>query len=308
MPKDIYLQPDAPDPVLDPALVLDLVRHHVAEAQAVTGVDESGGEARTYAIDTNIILKVQRPQQLRPRTSLAKEVAFLNALAADPAVRVPRVLGYGRVEPSIEYTVMTRMPGQAFRTAPPTGQVRRAMLYDLGRMLRRIHQTPQAPLLASHAFPGDADAAAVRARLRETFGEVVALIHAQSRQWNLAESPEVVAAAALERLPDADERVALHSNPGPEHVFIDPRTGAMTGIIDFGDAYVSHPTLDFRRWSLPEDRATLLEGYTSAAAVSDAFMATWLVVMILADLIAVAYYPERGAAAQADILSLLRAE
>jgi hygromycin-B 7''-O-kinase len=76
MPKEVYLQPDAPDPVLSQEFVLSLVRRHLPEAQAVTGVDESGGEARTYAIDDTVILKVQRPQQLRPSTSLAKEVFF----------------------------------------------------------------------------------------------------------------------------------------------------------------------------------------------------------------------------------------
>ena len=75
MPKDIYLQPDAPDPVLTDAVVLGLVQRHVPNAHAVTGVDESGGEARSYLVDASLILKTQRPHRLRPRTSLAKEAA-----------------------------------------------------------------------------------------------------------------------------------------------------------------------------------------------------------------------------------------
>lgn len=65
MGKDFYIQPDAADPVLDPDAVLAIVRLHAAGAKAVRAVDESGGEARTYAIDDGLILKVQRPQQLR---------------------------------------------------------------------------------------------------------------------------------------------------------------------------------------------------------------------------------------------------
>src|SRR5438270_12590755 len=94
--EDTYSQPDAPDPVLEDELVLSLVRRHVPDARAVTGIDESGGEARSYTIDDSMILKVQRPQQLRPRTSLEKEVFFLRQLEQAPAVSVPRVLGYGR--------------------------------------------------------------------------------------------------------------------------------------------------------------------------------------------------------------------
>src|SRR6185437_11363909 len=70
MPRDVYLQPDARDPVLDPDAALALVRRHVPAARTVAGVDESGGEARTYAVDAGaeaLVLKVQRPQQLRPR-------------------------------------------------------------------------------------------------------------------------------------------------------------------------------------------------------------------------------------------------
>src|SRR5712692_4142012 len=143
MPKDIYLQPDAPDPILDNELVLSLVRRHVPGARAVTAVDESGGEARTYVVDSDLILKTQRPQQLRPRTSLAKEVFFLNQIAAVlPELCVPRVLGHGREGRYIEYTVMTRMPGMALRHVKLDSAQRQAVMKELGRTLRRIHQMP----------------------------------------------------------------------------------------------------------------------------------------------------------------------
>ena len=57
MPKDIYLQPDAPDPVLEQDFVLSLARRHAPQVCAVTAIDESGGEARTYVIDDRLILK-----------------------------------------------------------------------------------------------------------------------------------------------------------------------------------------------------------------------------------------------------------
>lgn len=80
--REVYSQPDAPDPVLDSKTVLRLVRHHYASAQAVTSVDESGGEARTYLIDNKYIFKTQRPHRLRLRTSQKKVSFFLTKLAA----------------------------------------------------------------------------------------------------------------------------------------------------------------------------------------------------------------------------------
>src|ERR671924_390817 len=95
--------PDPRDPVLDASVVLRLARRHVPSARAVTAVDESGGEARAYVIDEDLIFKTQRPHRVRPRTSLEKEAFHLDQLARRaPEVSVPRVLGYGR-EDSVEY-------------------------------------------------------------------------------------------------------------------------------------------------------------------------------------------------------------
>src|SRR5438105_1817104 len=183
MPKDVYVQPNAPDPVLDAEHVLRLARQHAPEAQSVTAVDESGGEARTYLIDDRLIFKTQRPQQLRPRTSLEKEVFFLKQIdAVLPHLSVPRVLG-------------------------------------------TVH--------------------------------------------------------------DSAERVALHSNPYHEHTFVDPDTGAYVGLIDFGDAYISHPTFDLRRWRTRPEREALMAGYTADEPVDDQFLRTWRVAQVLGDLGAV---------------------
>jgi hypothetical protein len=63
---DVYLQPDVGDPVLSTATVVRLARAHVSRAEAVTGVDESGGEARVYLVDEGVVVKTQRPHRVRP--------------------------------------------------------------------------------------------------------------------------------------------------------------------------------------------------------------------------------------------------
>src|SRR5437870_13463696 len=110
LPSDMYSQPNAADPVLEERTVLGIVRRHGVRCSAVTSIDETGGEARAYGLDDHLVLKVQRPHRLRPRTSLAKEVFFLTQLAAYPDIVVPHVLGHGQQD-TIEYLVMTRMPG-----------------------------------------------------------------------------------------------------------------------------------------------------------------------------------------------------
>lgn len=304
--EDTYSQPDAPDPVLDDELVLSLVRRHVPDAQAVTGVDESGGEARTFAVDDAIMLKVQRPQQLRPRTSLEKEVFFLQQLEQEPGVSVPRVLGYGRQGQYIEYNVQTRMPGKAMRHVSLDSEARDAVLTELGKTLRRIHELPQEPFRQSGLFPADDSLEIVQARFAAYFASMTTRIREEGRPWSVDCTPEEIAELAVAALPRTDERVALHSNPGPEHTFVFPETGAYSGVIDFGDAFISHPALDLRRRAGPQDRDAIMRGYTYDGPVSDVFIDTWQIVQVLSDLIDVAYYPDRAAAAEQDLKELVR--
>ena len=251
MPKDYYIQPDAPDLLLSTEQVLAYARQLAPEVKAVTSVDETGGEARTYAIDNHLIFKTQRPQQIRPRTSLKKEVLFLQQLEGVEGVNVPKVIGYGHPEPLIEYTLMTRIPGVAFRNAQLAGETRREALKALGRMLHRVHSIPQTPLRESGLFFGDQSPVDVRWRMGSIFDDVAEMIKNEGKAWNYPLSPESVGRRVMATLPDVKDMVALHSNPGPEHTFVDPANGNLTGIIDFGDAYISHPVNDLRRYRAP---------------------------------------------------------
>src|SRR5205823_2385765 len=122
---DTYLQPDAPDPVLEEATVLEAAGRHAPHAGRLIRVDESGGEARAYHLEGDVVLKTQRPHRLRPRTSLAKEQLVLHTLEGAGEFPVPRVLGYGHAD-GIEYLCLTRMPGAAMRNQELTPPQRAA--------------------------------------------------------------------------------------------------------------------------------------------------------------------------------------
>jgi len=306
MPKDYYVQPDAPDPVLSEERLLSLVCQHVPAARAVTAVDETGGEARTYIIDDNLIFKTQRPHQLRPRTSLRKEVLFLQQLEGVEGVSVPRVIAYGHPEPMLEYTLMTRMSGIAFRNAKLEGETRREALTDLGRMLRRIHSIPQEPLRQSGLFFGDQSPVDVRWRLGSVFDDVAETIRQEGKPWSFHLAPDEVGRRLMRTLPDVKTILALHSNPGPEHTFVDPVSGRLTGLIDFGDAYFSHPVNDLRRYRSPADRQVVVDGYLESGPVSEEFMALWRVGCGVADLVAMTYSPEYQSAAMEELDRILK--
>lgn len=305
IPRDVYVQPDCPDPVLDPETVLGLARRHLPTAGAVSAIDESGGEARAYAIDDGFIFKTQRPHRLRARTSLQKEVFYLSHLAdRAPELVVPRVLGYGR-EGDVEYTLMTRIPGAPIRRVALEGEPRRAVFNELGRVLNRLHTLSLQPFEAVGLFPGDKDQGEVQTRLEHGLREAAEAVATQQEALALEDGPQALVGRLLGSAPIHGRRAALHSNPGPEHVFVDPSSLKFQGLIDFGDAYISHPCLDLRRWTAPGDRAALLEGYCAEAVVDEAFHRTLRIVLFTALMDTIALRPEWRQAALHDLRALI---
>src|SRR5207237_3857284 len=141
-----------------------------------------------------------------------------------PEVSVPRVLGYGR-ESDLEYILMTRMPGVAMRHVSIAGEARVELLGELGASLRLMHDLDAEPFRTSGLFPGDEDAHAMRVRLERELERAVEGASEQRAAWTLHYSPAEAAARARIGLDLIDaEPVPLHSNPGPEHVFVDADT------------------------------------------------------------------------------------
>jgi aminoglycoside phosphotransferase (APT) family kinase protein len=307
---DVYLQPDAPDPVLDAALVRELAAEHAEHAGAVVEVDESGGEARAYLLEGDVVVKTQRPHRLRPRTSLAKEAALLARVAGSLGSKVPRLYGHGRRDTPagvVEYLVMSRMPGRATRHVPLDAGQRQRLARETGRLIARLHAAPTGELLERDGLvPLDADGQALRARLEFGFADLADLSAEHPERWTAVVSPDEAAKRALAVVPERFTPVVLHSNPGPTHVFCD-EDGNLTGVIDFGDAYASHPAMDLRAWPDPADRLAVREGYLDGAAPSAEFEAGWTAAMIYSDAAVVLTRPELAEAAARDLMERLKA-
>ena len=267
MRETVYYQRGAADPVLADDLVLDIVRQYAPGAKAVTSINDTHGEARAYMVDENIVLKVQRPQQLRSSTGLKKESFFLKQLEQQTDVSVPRVLGYGK-RGTVEYICMTRIPGLAAEYAKLSDKEKNILLPVLGKELRKIHSIDQKPIVESGLFPCD-DPADLNERLRRRYQSTIRQIAGNASDVKLGNALNEVD-RALQNIKDTDMFVALHVNPYIPHVFVDEHTHLYSGIIDFGDAYIGHPIFDMWYWSA-KSRKVLLKGYTAEKPVSAAF-------------------------------------
>lgn len=299
---DIYPQPGAPDPVLSEDAVIAAASQHVRDVGRLLEIDESGGEARAYMLDGDVVVKTQRPHRLRPRTSLAKEAFFLRELQRIGDFPVPKVHGYGRVE-GIEYLCLHRMPGVASRHVQLSPRQRSEMLRTLGGVLRSIHDIDQSRLRDSELIPGDNTPHDLRQRFSDAFTRLADALDSD-KTWHGDLDIRRLADQRIDSLPDSTEPVALHSNPGPEHVFVDPSTGRFTGIIDFGDAYRSHPALDLRPWPQAADATELLAGYQTSAGLPKGFENVAATCLIMAELGQVARGRRDPQAAATTILEL----
>jgi len=197
------------------------------------------------------------------------------------------------------------MPGVSALTVELTGGQRMHVLHQLGRTLRRLHSIPQAPFSDSALFPGDRTREAFVERMRSTLAHAVQVIGDTPHLWPFGVSPADVASRALAALPASVDLVALHSNPGPVHTFVRPDTLAFVGLIDFGDAHIGHPALDWR-WPTHADHLAVLQGYGDDAPVTAAFMAAWRAGLVLSDLAALATRPDRRPEALERLRVLLK--
>ncbi len=218
---------------------------------------------------------------------------------------IPALFGYAQTDTAaggVELIVMSRVAGRPVRhLTMPTG-ARGRLIGEVARLLRTVHAVDVAAPPVGGLVPVDDGWAALHRRLEWGFADLIEALAEPPAGARLPVPAERVAAAALAALPTGTpwRPVVLHSNPGPTPVFADP-AGAFTGVIDFGDAYVSHPALDLRSWPDPADRVSLRAAYLDGEPAGSDFDAVWTVAMVYTDLKVLAGRPALAVAAGDDL-------
>jgi aminoglycoside phosphotransferase (APT) family kinase protein len=154
-------------------------------------------------------------------------------------------------------------------------------------------------------LPTDGDAVALRQRLVSGFGDIADAFTENGRTLAVPADLDEVIGRVLAAVPETLSPVVLHSNPSPTHVFVDPDSGRFSGVIDFGDAYVSHPVLDLHRWPDPTDRIRLRDAYLDGATASAELDRMWTIAMIYTDLAVIGTGSPFAEAATADLVGRL---
>jgi len=230
MPDRPAAEPGGTGETAGPALARRVLAQHGLDPGSGPVAVGRGGTYPTFLIGERVVKLF--PDTPVARASLANETAALAALAAAPGLPVPRLLASGALEGEPRrwgYLVQSRLPGADWRAYRPGPELRLELARALGGVLGRAHAL---------------DAGKVMSLIRPGAGEVVAACQQASLPAHL-----------LDQIPDflathgpVDGRSLVHGDLMDLHVFV--AAGALSGIIDWGDAVAGEPAYELAKLHL----------------------------------------------------------
>ncbi len=231
--------------------LLSLVQERLgAEARSVVRID-NGWDSIAFDVDDEWIVRLPRRPEVR--ADLRKEAALLPLLGRTLPIPVPEVAVLEDT-PSTFVMVHPKIPGKPLSSSHEDP----ALANEVGGFLAALHE-----------ISGAAEAGLPELTTGDWLDEQVAFVKRCETVIRLLDSSEARRAESmfesyLSSLPELNP-VLIHGDLGPEHVLCQDE--AVTGVIDWSDARVGDPALDFA-WLLhgPGEAfsETLLGAYVAA--------------------------------------------
>jgi aminoglycoside phosphotransferase (APT) family kinase protein len=229
--------------VMDDIIASDLIATQFPELTP-TRVTWLGEGCDSTAFDVNGAWVFRFPKKAAVERQLEMERRLLPLLAKHVPVAVPQFQFHG--QPSAQFG--RRFVGYRKLPGEPAIRVR---VEDLS--FDALFRPLAAILSALHAFPVDVAAGAGVPEQR--LGELIEEVRDDALD-DLAQVADVDGDAALDRwrkylengvdCAGADAQVSLiHNDLAAEHILLDARTHAITGVIDWSDAAIGDPSTDF---------------------------------------------------------------
>ena len=267
------VSPRLPDRDLDAATVAHLVAEQFPglAGGAVRRLG-AGWDNELFTVGSEWIFRFPKRSERVPW--LRREVAIMTAVGEVMCPLVPRFDFIGEPSRRFPYPFVgyRRLPGVGADQARVTDPA--CLAGEIGRALSHLHQVDPTRIPAT---PGDPEAEAWRSA-RERLISVAGAV----RPWlanDLLEKAEPYLVGTIPEPAEAGPRRFIHNDICPDHLLIDPDTGHLTGLIDFTDAMVGDPVLDFVGLIGVGDRAftgQVLASYDQPLGDSFAVKLSWL--------------------------------
>jgi aminoglycoside phosphotransferase (APT) family kinase protein len=220
------------------AAVRRLVAAHLpgGRVDSVVAVGE-GTDNLAYEVNDELIVRWSKePDAAARAAAVEREARLLAAVAAISPLPVPEP---SFTVPKQGWLAYRKLPGMPLLDLPQPDQPAHAssIAATLGELLTALHAAPLARM-AALVDVDDQPLAQWGREAAQTYATVAAAVPTEHRR---------AVAAFLEAAPPAGgwTPVFSHNDLGIEHVLVDPDTWTVTGIIDWGDAAIVDPAVDF---------------------------------------------------------------
>ncbi len=199
-------------------------------------------EARTSRFPTGVVLKASREQ------SVPAEVYAVQC-AERAGVPVPAILAEGTDQrlPGQDWFVMRRAAGQPWATVAQADAQRARTLDDLGHVFASLHGVPMCNYGPLTPGLGGQDASWSGWLHAELLSCAQPLIRAGYLPPHFMCLADDVLRSLAPELETVRPRL-LHGDLGDGEIFVDARSGAVTALVDWGDALSGDPLYDFARF------------------------------------------------------------
>lgn len=232
---------------VDPEALAAIARRHGVDPAAVTAAPFQGVANRVFFLGDRLVLRIARPETA---DDLRKEAVVIPA-AVLAGVSTPELVGFDEGREFFEGPCMVVrravgvLPGLP---ADPSDVRWRTVYRQLGSELAALHRgvgsLPEVPT----------DTAA------DPRPQVAALAEAGYLSADLAAWATGWFDRLETRIPAAPRARLIHGDASPTNLLVDPGSGRLTAILDWGDAAWADPATEFAKLPLRAVPA-VLEGY-----------------------------------------------
>ncbi|TDC20787.1 aminoglycoside phosphotransferase family protein [Streptomyces sp. 8K308] len=230
----------------DLAAIAAVARRHGVAAGGVRPAARQGIASQVHLLGEELVLKVARAGEPGFAADLRKEAVVIPH-AARLGVRAPEIVEFDGVGEALgaPYLVQRRAPGVAPQGDEPGPDAYR----ELGRQLALLHAAPPASLA------GVAEDRAGNPRRGIEDLAARGYLSAGLARWLTGWLDELAGQAPAE-----PPLVLTHGDISAGNLLVDPASGALTALIDWGDAVHADPAAEFAKVP-PRAVRSVLAGY-----------------------------------------------
>lgn len=195
--------------------------------------------------DTGVVVKLFGDRWSGPESHRAERAAL--GVLAGSDLPVPDLVAEGELYPGGDwpwpYLITQAMEGRPYRKVEPLldPAQRHGVARSMGELLRRLHEVP-LPKGETHLGPSwDRFLALLERRRREAPADHIRWRHLPAQ---LVSQLEGFLPDPGDLVDTSGDPVLVHGDLHADHVFLDPHSGEVTGLIDFTDAHAGDPRYD----------------------------------------------------------------